>query len=81
MLIGAQHESQDIIVIDKFNGGPVGLNAIAATTGEDTDTIEEVYEPYLMQLGFIDRSPRGRIATDLAYKHLGRQRKGQDKIL
>ncbi|MCK4540501.1 Holliday junction branch migration DNA helicase RuvB [Candidatus Parcubacteria bacterium] len=69
------------IIIDKFNGGPVGLNTIAATTGEDTATIEEVYEPYLMQLGFIDRSPRGRVATDLAYKHLGKQRKGQDKIL
>jgi len=69
------------IIIDKFGGGPVGLNTIAATTGEDTATIEEVYEPYLMQLGFIDRSPRGRVATDLAYKHLGKKRKGQDKIL
>jgi len=62
------------IIIDKFNGGPVGLNTIAATTGEDMSTIEEVYEPYLMQLGFLDRSPRGRIVTDIAYKHLGRQR-------
>ncbi len=69
------------IIIDKFNGGPVGLSTIAATTGEDTSTIEDVYEPFLMQLGFIDRSPRGRVATDLAYKHLGRKRKGQDKIL
>jgi Holliday junction DNA helicase RuvB len=63
------------IIIDKFNGGPVGLNTIAATTGEDTSTIEDVYEPYLMQLGFLDRSSRGRIATDLAYKHMGRQKK------
>ena len=69
------------IIIDKFNGGPVGLSTIAATTGEDTSTVEDVYEPFLMQLGFIDRSPRGRVATDLAYKHLGRKRKGQDKIL
>lgn len=69
------------IIIDKFNGGPVGLSTIAATTGEDTSTIEDVYEPFLMRLGFIDRSPRGRIATDLAYKHLGKKRKGQDKIL
>ncbi len=62
------------IIIDKFNGGPVGLNTIAAATGEDMATIEEVYEPYLMQLGFIDRSPRGRIVTDLGYQHLGRKR-------
>lgn len=69
------------IIIDKFDGGPVGLSTIAATTGEDTATIEDVYEPFLMQLGFIDRSPRGRIATDLAYQHLGKKRKIQGKIL
>ncbi len=63
------------IIIDKFNGGPVGLNTIAASTGEDVSTIEDVYEPYLMQLGFLDRSPRGRMVTDLAYKHLGKYRK------
>jgi len=62
------------LIIDKFKGGPVGLNAIAAATGEDMATIEEVYEPFLMQLGFIDRSPRGRIATDAAYKHLGKKK-------
>jgi Holliday junction DNA helicase RuvB len=62
------------IIIDKFNGGPVGLNTIAAATGEDMATIEDVYEPYLMQLGFIDRSPRGRIVTELGYKHLGKSR-------
>lgn len=61
-------------IVDKFNGGPAGLNAIAAATGEDMATIEEIYEPYLMQLGFIDRSPRGRIVTDLGYKHLGRNK-------
>lgn len=68
-------------IIEKFSGGPVGLNTIAASTGEDMSTIEDVYEPYLMQLGFLDRSPRGRIVTDIAYKHLGRQRKGQDKMV
>jgi len=62
-------------IIDKFNGGPVGLSAVAAATGEETATIEDVYEPYLMQIGFIDRSPRGRIATDLAYNHLNKKRK------
>lgn len=69
------------IIIDKFKGGPVGLNTIAAASGEDMATIEEMYEPYLMQLGFIDRSPRGRIVTDIAYKHLGRKKVGQNKIL
>ena len=61
-------------IIDKFNGGPVGLNTIAAITGEDVSTVEDVYEPYLMRLGFIDRSPRGRIVTDNGYKHLGRKK-------
>ena len=68
-------------IIDKFKGGPVGLNTIAAATGEEMATIEEVYEPYLMQLGFLDRSPRGRIVTDIGYKHLGRKRPGQGKII
>ena len=62
-------------IIDKFKGGPVGLNTIAAATGEEMATIEDVYEPYLMQLGFLDRSPRGRIVTDIAYKHLGKKPK------
>lgn len=61
-------------IIDKFKGGPVGLNTIAASTGEDVSTIEDVYEPYLMQLGFLDRSPRGRMVTDFGYKHLGKKR-------
>ncbi len=68
-------------IIDKFSGGPVGLNTIAAATGEDMATIEDVYEPYLMQLGFLDRSPRGRIATEIAYKHLEKTKKEQDKII
>ena len=58
-------------MIEKFGGGPVGLDTLAATTGEDSVTIEDVYEPYLMQLGFIMRTPRGRVCTPLAYSHLG----------
>ncbi|OGF28094.1 Holliday junction DNA helicase RuvB [Candidatus Falkowbacteria bacterium RIFOXYB2_FULL_47_14] len=70
------------LIIDKFKGGPVGLNTIAAATGEDMATVEDVYEPYLMQLGFLDRSPRGRLATDLAYEHLGKQKnKNQQNTL
>ena len=57
-------------LIKKFGGGPVGLDTLAAMTGEDTITIEDIYEPYLMQLGFIMRTPRGRVATGEAYKHL-----------
>lgn len=58
-------------IIEKFNGGPAGLNAIAASISEDMATIEDIYEPYLLQEGFIIRSPRGRIVTEKAYKHLG----------
>jgi len=58
-------------IIEKFNGGPIGLNTLAAATFEETDTIEEIYEPFLMQLGFLHRTPRGRIATEEAYRHLG----------
>jgi Holliday junction DNA helicase RuvB len=68
-------------IIDKFNGGPVGLNTIAASTGEEMETVEDVYEPYLMQLGFLDRSPRGRVVTDRAYEHLGRKRPNQKKLV
>ena len=60
-------------IIDKFSGGPVGLETLASATGEDTATIEDVYEPYLLQLGFIARTPRGRVAMPLAYKHLDRK--------
>ncbi|MEA3463914.1 MAG: Holliday junction branch migration DNA helicase RuvB [Patescibacteria group bacterium] len=69
------------VIIDKFDGGPVGLNTIAATTGEDMATIEEIYEPYLMRLGFLDRSPRGRIVTDIAYKHLDKKKPGQNNLI
>ena len=58
-------------IIKKFSGGPVGLETLAATIGEEADTIEDVYEPYLLQLGFINKTPRGRVATKLAYDHLG----------
>jgi Holliday junction DNA helicase RuvB len=58
-------------IIEKFNGGPVGLDTIAASISEDVETITDVYEPYLMQLGFLERTPRGRVATRLAYEHLG----------
>lgn len=63
-----------LIMAKKFNGGPVGLNTLAAASGEEIDTIENIYEPYLMQLGFLDRSPRGRLLTDLGFKHLNLKR-------
>lgn len=59
------------VIISKFSGGPVGLSALAATSNEEEDTIEEVYEPYLMQLGFLERTPKGRVVTERAYQHLG----------
>jgi len=58
-------------IIEKFNGGPVGLDTIAAAISEETDTIMDVYEPFLLQCGFLNRTPRGRIATPAAYRHLG----------
>jgi len=60
-------------MMDKFGGGPVGLDTLAASTGEDASTIEDVYEPYLLQLGFLQRTPRGRVLTPLAYEHMGRK--------
>ena len=64
-------------MMDKFGGGPVGLDTLAATTGEDAVTIEDVYEPYLMQLGFLMRTPRGRMCTPAAWKHMKRTPPGQ----
>jgi Holliday junction DNA helicase RuvB len=58
-------------IVEKFAGGPVGLETIAASISEEADTIMDVYEPYLLQLGFLDRTPRGRVATRGAYEHLG----------
>jgi Holliday junction DNA helicase RuvB len=67
-------------IIEKFDGGPVGLDTLAASISEDADTIMDVYEPYLLQLGFIERSPRGRIATRLAYEHLKLEFKGPNSL-
>ncbi len=68
-------------IIDKFKGGPVGISTIATAVGEDSGTIEEVYEPFLIKEGFIKRTPRGREATELAYKHLGRIKYGDSPTL
>jgi len=71
--LGLEESDRKILrtIIQKFNGGPVGIQALAATLGEEIDTILEIYEPYLLQLGLLKRTHRGRIATDLAYSHLG----------
>ncbi len=68
-------------MIKNFNGGPVGLETIAASIGEEAVTIEDVYEPYLMQIGFLSRTPRGRCATALAYRHLGFEQDGQQTLI
>ena len=71
--MGLDHIDRNILLtmIHKFNGGPVGLDTLAAAIGEDAGTIEDVYEPYLIKNGFLNRTPRGRMVTDFAYKHLG----------
>lgn len=71
--LGLDHIDREILVtmIEKFGGGPVGIEAVATTIGEDVGTIEEVYEPYLVQNGLILRTPRGRVASELAYQHMG----------
>ena len=63
-----------LTIINKFAGGPVGVETLAASVGEDRETIEEVYEPYLIQKGFLNRTPRGRMATETAYDHFGIKR-------
>ncbi len=75
---GFDKMDRDILaaIIDKFDGGPVGVESLAAAIGEESDTLEEVYEPYLLQEGFIARTSRGRVATQRAYNHLGRKRPG-----
>jgi Holliday junction DNA helicase RuvB len=60
-----------LAIIEKYQGGPVGLNTLAAALAEDVDAIEDIYEPFLIQIGFLDRTPRGRVATPLAYDHFG----------
>ena len=72
-----------LTILEKYAGGPVGLNTMAASIDEEPDTIEEVYEPYLIQLGFIDRTPRGRVATDRAFEHfqIPRRMRGDQRTL
>lgn len=71
--LGLDHVDRNLLVtmIEKFKGGPVGLDTLAAAIGEDAGTIEDVYEPYLIKNGFLNRTPRGRVVTELAYRHLG----------
>lgn len=73
--MGLDHNDRNILttIIDKFSGGPVGLDTLAAALGEDVGTLEDVYEPFLIQNGFIQRTPRGRVVTPAAYRHLGLQ--------
>lgn len=82
---GLSSADRDILttIIDKFGGGPVGVNTIATATNEEDATIEEVHEPYLIQIGFLERTPRGRVVTKKAYDHLGLvdKRSGQEKLL
>ena len=70
---GLDHIDRNILItmIEKFQGGPVGLETLAASISEDAGTLEDVYEPYLLKNGFIQRTPRGRVVTELAYQHLG----------
>jgi Holliday junction DNA helicase RuvB len=67
-------------IIDKFSGGPVGLNSLAAAIGEEKDAIEDIYEPYLIQIGFLDRTTRGRVATARAYEYFGLMPPGKDRL-
>ncbi|MCX5858394.1 MAG: Holliday junction branch migration DNA helicase RuvB, partial [Proteobacteria bacterium] len=70
-----------LTIMEKFRGGPVGVETLAAAINEDKDTIEEVYEPYLIQCGFLNRTPRGRVATDHAYRHFGIRMEGRNPEL
>ncbi|MFB3165797.1 Holliday junction branch migration DNA helicase RuvB [Neobacillus sp. 179-C4.2 HS] len=71
--LGLDHIDHKLLkgIIERFRGGPVGLDTIAASIGEESETIEDVYEPYLLQIGFLQRTPRGRVVTDLVYRHFG----------
>jgi len=70
-----------LTIIEKYQGGPVGVNTLAAALAEEPDAIEEIYEPFLIQIGFLDRTPRGRMATQLAYDHFGIRRTGKQNTL
>ena len=74
--LGLDQNDRNILltIMEKFSGGPVGLDTLAAAIGEDGGTIEDVYEPYLVKNGFINRTPKGRVVTDLAYRHFGMTR-------
>jgi len=76
--LGLDHIDHKLLlgIIEKFRGGPVGLETVSATIGEESHTIEDVYEPYLLQIGFLQRTPRGRIVTPLAYEHFGMEMPG-----
>ncbi|RKM62744.1 MULTISPECIES: Holliday junction branch migration DNA helicase RuvB [unclassified Butyrivibrio] len=80
--MGLDHTDRNILftMINKFGGGPVGLDTLAAAIGEDSGTIEDVYEPYLIKNGFINRTPRGRVVTDTAYTHLGLENRASSEI-
>jgi len=82
-MLGLDQTDRKILaaIIEKFRGGPVGLNTLAAATSEEMQTIEDIYEPFLMQLGFLERTPRGRMATKCAYQHLGVQSDSDDSSL
>jgi Holliday junction DNA helicase RuvB len=74
--LGLERTDRELLraIVDRFGGGPVGLSTLAVSLGEEQDTIEDVYEPYLLQLGFIQRTPRGRVVTELGRAHLGATR-------
>ncbi|MDP2735786.1 MAG: Holliday junction DNA helicase RuvB C-terminal domain-containing protein, partial [bacterium] len=80
--LGLEPDDRKILeaVITKFSGGPVGIQALAAMVAEEQEAILDVYEPYLLQLGFLERTPRGRVATSLAYEHLGIPRPQKDLL-
>ena len=67
-------------IIDKFGGGPVGVGTLAAAMSEEKDAIEDIYEPFLIQIGFLDRTPRGRVATARAYEYFGLNAPGKDRL-
>jgi len=69
-----------LTIIEKYQGGPVGVNTLAAALAEEQDAIEEIYEPFLIQIGFLNRTPRGRVATQLAYEHFGITPKPQAEL-
>jgi Holliday junction DNA helicase RuvB len=77
---GLDHLDRQLLatIIDVYDGGPVGLRALAASIGEDRGTLEDIHEPYLLQIGLLQRTPRGRTVTERAYRHLGLEPRGAD---